>query len=181
MLGAYAGLRPLLEDTGSGAGQTSDVSRRHAVITIPGGPISVVGGKLTTYRRMAQDAVDAAVAAGGLPAGACRTARVPLVGAAPRAALAAVRAPARLVDRHGTEAPAILALAGGDPALLEPVAGGLDVLGVEVLHAVRAEGALDADDVLDRRTRIGLVAEHRERARATVEALVAAGRQASPA
>jgi glycerol-3-phosphate dehydrogenase len=60
------------------------------------------------------------------------------------------------------------------------VAPGLDVLGVEVLHAVRAEGALDADDVLDRRTRIGLVPRDRARAQATVEALVARGRQASP-
>jgi glycerol-3-phosphate dehydrogenase len=175
VLGAYAGLRPLVD----GDGASSDLSREHAVIRGAGGLVSVVGGKLTTYRKMAQDAVDAAVAAGGLDAaGPCRTQRLPLVGAAPRQDLAAIPAPARLVDRHGTEAPAVLARAEGDPELLAPVAPGLDVLGVEVLHAVAAEGALDADDVLDRRTRIGLVAADRERAQATVEALVARGRQA---
>jgi glycerol-3-phosphate dehydrogenase len=180
VLGAFAGLRPLVEAGGTTT-RTADLSRRHAVIGGPGGLVSIVGGKLTTYRRMAEDAVDAAVAAGGLHAAApCRTRTLPLVGAASRQELASVPAPARLVDRHGVEAPAVLALAGGDPELLAPVAPGLDVLGVEVLHAVRAEGALDADDVLDRRTRIGLVPRDRARAQATVEALVARGRQASP-
>jgi glycerol-3-phosphate dehydrogenase len=180
VLGAYAGLRPLVE-AGGASSRTAALSRRHAVIAGDGGLLSIVGGKLTTYRRMAQDAVDAAVAAGGLAgAGPCRTRTLPLVGAASRQELASVPAPARLVDRHGVEAPAVLALAGGDPELLAPVAPGLDVLGVEVLHAVRAEGALDADDVLDRRTRIGLVPRDRARAQAAVEALVARGRQASP-
>jgi glycerol-3-phosphate dehydrogenase len=175
VLGAYAGLRPLVD----GDGASADLSREHAVIRGAGGLISVIGGKLTTYRKMAEDAVDAAVATGGLrSAGPCRTARLPLVGAAPRQALASVPAPARLVDRHGAEAPAVLARAEGDLELLAPLAPGLDVLGVEVLHAVAAEGALDADDVLDRRTRIGLVPADRERAQATVEALVARGRQA---
>ncbi|MCW3003570.1 MAG: glycerol-3-phosphate dehydrogenase [Conexibacter sp.] len=179
VLGTYAGLRPLIDTTDTST-RTSDLSRRHAVIRGDGGLVSVVGGKLTTYRRMAQDAVDAAVEAGGLTgrAGPCRTRDLPLVGAASRQALAAVPAPRRLVDRHGTEAPAVMALAGGDPALLAPVAPGLDVLGVEVLHALRAEGALDAGDVLDRRTRIGLVPADRERARPAVEALIAEGRQA---
>jgi glycerol-3-phosphate dehydrogenase len=179
VLGAYAGLRPLIADP-ERLGRTADLSRRHAVIRGEGGLVSIVGGKLTTYRRMAQDAVDAAIDAGGLhAAGPCRTRTLPLVGAAKRQQLASVPAPARLVDRHGVEAPAVLALAEGDPELLAPVAPGLDVLGVEVLHAVRAEGALDADDVLDRRTRIGLVPRDRERAQATVEALVTRGRQAS--
>jgi glycerol-3-phosphate dehydrogenase len=180
VLGAYAGLRPLVADP-ENAGATSDLSREHAVVRGGGGLVSVVGGKLTTYRRMAQDAVDAAIDAAGLDAaGPCRTRAVPLIGAAPRQALAAVPAPARLVDRHGTEAPAVLARAGGDPELLAPVAPGLDVLGVEVLHALAAEGAMDAADVLDRRTRIGLVTRDRARATAAVEALVSAGRQASP-
>jgi glycerol-3-phosphate dehydrogenase len=177
VLGTYAGLRPLVD----GDGRTADLSRRHAVIRGDGGLVSVVGGKLTTYRQMAQDAVDAAVDAGGLAARAtpCRTRDLPLVGAAPRQALAAVPAPRRLVERHGVEAPAVLALAGGDPGLLAPLAPGLDVLGVEVLHALRSEGALDADDVLDRRTRIGLVARDRGHAGPMVDALVAAERQAS--
>jgi glycerol-3-phosphate dehydrogenase len=177
--GTYAGLRPLVD----GDGRTTDLSRRHAVIRGGGGLVSIIGGKLTTYRRMAEDAVDAAVAAGGLTAqaGPCQTRHLPLVGAASRDALGAVPAPARLVDRHGTEAPSVMALAGGDPALLAPVAPGLDVLGVEVLHAIAAEGALDAGDILDRRTRIGLVAANRERALGAVEALIARGRQATAA
>jgi glycerol-3-phosphate dehydrogenase len=178
--GTYAGLRPLVEGD---AGRTADLSRRHAIIRGEGGLVSVVGGKLTTYRRMAQDAVDAAVAAAGLAdrAGACRTRDLPLVGAAPRDALAAVPAPRRLVERHGTEAPAVLARAGGDPELLAPVVPGVDVLAVEVLHAAAAEGALDAGDVLDRRTRIGLVAADRERALPVVQALLDEGRQATAA
>src|SRR4051794_950722 len=87
VLGTYAGLRPLVEGDGE---KTADLSRRHAVIRGDGGLVSVVGGKLTTYRRMAEDAVDAAVQAGGLgaKAGPCRTRDVPLVGAAGRDALA---------------------------------------------------------------------------------------------
>ncbi|NEA21221.1 FAD-dependent oxidoreductase, partial [Actinomadura bangladeshensis] len=85
VIGAYAGLRPLL-DVGNGR-DTADISRRHAVLTSRDGVVTIVGGKLTTYRRMAQDAVDAAVRARGLTAGPSRTARLPLVGAAPRARL----------------------------------------------------------------------------------------------
>jgi glycerol-3-phosphate dehydrogenase len=144
--------------------------------------VTIVGGKLTTYRQMAQDAIDAVVQTTDLaPVGPCRTRALPLVGAAPRDALAAVAAPRRLVERHGTQAPAVLALADGDPDLLAPVAPGSDVLGVEVLHAAAAEGALDAGDVLDRRTRIGLVAADRERARPAVQMLLERGRQASAA
>ena len=86
VLGSYAGLRPLLQ----GTGKSADLSRHHAVLTAPNGVITVVGGKLTTYRRMAQDAVDAAVDARGLAAGRSRTVSVPLVGAAPRGTLAAL-------------------------------------------------------------------------------------------
>jgi glycerol-3-phosphate dehydrogenase len=153
VVGAFAGLRPLL----AGAAQsTADLSRRHAVRT-SAGVTTVVGGKLTTYRRMARDAVDAALAAAGLPAGRCRTARLPLVGAAGPARLARLSAPARLIGRYGTEAPAVLALGAGDPELLLPVAPGVPVTAAEMRWAVRHEGALDEDDVLDRRTRVGLV------------------------
>jgi glycerol-3-phosphate dehydrogenase len=99
------------------------------------------------------------------------------VGAADREALACVDAPRRLVDRHGADAPAVLALADGDPELLRPVARGADVLGVELLHALRHEGALDAGDLLDRRTRLGLVPAWRAEALALAEALVARERQ----
>ncbi len=160
VVGAFAGLRPLLDgggDSRSGQGRTSDISRRHAVLTSADGVVTIVGGKLTTYRRMAQDAVDAALAARGLAAGPCRTARLPLVGAAPRASLATLSAPRRLIERYGTEAVAVHALAATDPRLAEPVADGVEVTRAELLWAARHEGALDEGDLLDRRTRVGLV------------------------
>jgi glycerol-3-phosphate dehydrogenase len=161
VLGAYAGLRPLLD---SGAGRTADLSRRHAVVVGATGVITVVGGKLTTYRRMAQDTVDAVVRASGLAAGPCRTTRLPLVGAAPRARLEALREPRRLVDRYGTEAATVLAIAES-----EPVGDGLSTTMAEFLFAVRYEGAMTTGDLLDRRTRIGLVAADRSRAEEAAE------------
>ncbi|MFJ5208598.1 glycerol-3-phosphate dehydrogenase/oxidase [Streptomyces nigra] len=160
VVGAFAGLRPLLDTTaedGSAAGRTADVSRRHAVLTSSEGVITIVGGKLTTYRRMAEDAVDAAVATGRVSAGPSPTASLPLVGAASPTALATVRAPRRLVQRYGTEAAAVHALGTSDPRLNEPVLAGHPVTAAELLWAVRHEGALDASDLLDRRTRIGLI------------------------
>jgi glycerol-3-phosphate dehydrogenase len=111
---------------------------------------------------MAQDAVDAALA--GRQAPPCRTRRLPLVGAAAPPVLARVPAPARLVARYGTEAPDVLALAAGEPWLAEPVADGLPVTGAELAFAAAHEGALDVGDLLDRRTRIGLVPADRGRA-----------------
>lgn len=179
VVGTFAGLRPLV--AGAPGVSTADLSRRHAIVRGERGLVSVIGGKLTTYRRIAEHAVDVAVGAAGLSALECRTRELPLVGAAPRQALASIPAPGRLVDRHGVEAPGVLALAGGDPALLAPVAPGLDVLLVEVLHALRAEGALDLDDVLDRRTRIGLVPADRARAAGAVRELVEAAPHAAAA
>ncbi|MEU6670366.1 glycerol-3-phosphate dehydrogenase/oxidase [Streptomyces sp. NPDC046727] len=158
VVGAFAGLRPLLDTSGDGApARTSDISRRHAVLTSPDGVTTVVGGKLTTYRRMAQDAVDAAAEARGLRTGPSPTAALPLVGAAAPERLRALPAPRRLIRRYGTEALAVHALAAEDPALGEPVLPGHPVTRAELLWAVRHEGALDESDLLDRRTRIGLV------------------------
>lgn len=170
VLGTFAGLRPLLEADGS----TADLSREHAVRTDPDtGVHTVVGGKLTTYRRMAEDAVTAAVRAADLPAGRSPTARLPLLGAASRRRLSAVDAPARLVDKYGTEAPRVHALGEVDPDLARPVCDGTDVTAAEVVWAARHEGALDADDVLHRRTRLGLVARDADAARDRVADLVA--------
>lgn len=171
VVGTFAGLRPLLAGS---AAHTADLSRKHAVHTSPGGVVTVVGGKLTTYRRMARDAVDAALSGAGLPTGRCRTHLVPLVGAAPPAALARLAAPDRLVGRYGTEAPAVAALATDDPDLLQPIAPGVEVTGAELLWAARHEGALDEDDLLDRRTRVGLVPANREQAVAAARAALAA-------
>ncbi len=158
VVGTFAGLRPLLDTDGS----TADLSRKHAVLVSRSGVVTVVGGKLTTYRRMAQDAVDRAVAVAGLTAGACRTTTLPLLGAGSAADLAAVDAPERLVRRYGTEAPTVLAqtaAATGLPVeeLLAPVAPGLPVTLAELAFGVIAEGAATVDDLLDRRTRVGLV------------------------
>lgn len=167
VLGSFAGLRPLL-DGGGHSGGTADLSRRHVVRTGDDGVLTVVGGKFTTYRRMAADAVDAAVVAGGLPARSCVTARLPLVGAASPARLAEVAAPARLVARYGMEATPVLA-GGAD----SPVAPGVAVTEAEFAFAVRHEGALDVDDLLDRRTRIGLVRSDRTAALPAAERALA--------
>ncbi|GAA1777552.1 glycerol-3-phosphate dehydrogenase/oxidase [Nocardioides hankookensis] len=161
VIGAYAGLRPLLS-SGDGSGATSDLSRRHAVLTSGTGVVTIVGGKLTTYRRMAEDAVDAAVTHAGLRAEPCRTAELPLLGAAPRPRLAELEEPARLVRRFGTDARLVLdnarAVSGlGDDELLAPVAEGVPVTLAELIFGVTHEGAADVDDLLDRRTRVGLV------------------------
>ncbi|MBB5918678.1 glycerol-3-phosphate dehydrogenase [Nocardia transvalensis] len=172
--GRFAGLRPLLR---TAEGSTADISREHAVLQPPGGPITVVGGKLTTYRQMAEDAVDAAVARAGLPAAPCTTKRIPLVGAVTGAARDRIPAPPVLIERYGSEATAILDLTRRDPALAEPVAPGIDVLRAEFEYAVSHEGALDENDLLDRRTRLGLVADDRAAALPAARAVFAAGRQ----
>ncbi|MFI5715898.1 glycerol-3-phosphate dehydrogenase/oxidase [Nocardia sp. NPDC051750] len=168
--GSFAGLRPLLRTTGD---DTADISREHAVLTAPTGLITVVGGKLTTYRKMAQDAVDTAVSHARLPAGPCRTTDLPLVGAVGGGARDRLAAPRLLIERYGAEAPAIAALAAENPELAEAVAPGIDVLAAEFAWSSAQEGALDADDLLDRRTRIGLVSDDRAAAHPAAEAAVA--------
>ncbi|MGI5460708.1 glycerol-3-phosphate dehydrogenase/oxidase [Streptomyces sp. CA-249302] len=172
VVGAFAGLRPLLDTSTGEAARTADISRRHAVLTSSEGVITVVGGKLTTYRRMAEDAVDAAVRTRRLTAGPSPTASLPLVGAASPRALEALPAPRHLVRRYGTEAPAVHALGTADPRLAERVLPGHPVTAAELLWAVRHEGALDEADVLDRRTRIGVVPEDRAAALDAVRELL---------
>jgi glycerol-3-phosphate dehydrogenase len=116
----------------------------------------VLGGKLTTYRRMAQDVVDRLT---DVPS---RTRDLPLVGAVGPIAR---DVPARLVRRYGAEAQQVAALAAADPRLLEPVAPGLPVLGVELHWGVVAEGALTAEDLLERRTRLSFVDSWHEAAK----------------
>jgi glycerol-3-phosphate dehydrogenase len=164
LLGTYSGLRPLLD---TGGATTADISRKHAVLTGPDGLVTVVGGKLTTYRRMAQDALDAALAHSGIAAAPCRTRDVALVGAGDVGAFAG---PAHLVRRYGTEAAAVLAAAGGDPSLVRPVADGIDTTAAEFRFAVTHELALDETDVLERRTRVALSAAAAEQARAAARA-----------
>ncbi|TYP83805.1 glycerol-3-phosphate dehydrogenase/oxidase [Blastococcus xanthinilyticus] len=166
LVGAYAGYRPLVLPQAGPGGSTADLSRKH-LLAWDGPVLSVVGGKLTTYRAMAEQAVDAAVARLGRGAARSVTARLPLVGAAPRRALERVAAPERLVARYGTEAPAVEALG---PALV--VADRPETVG-ELRFAVRHEGARTVADLLDRRTRIGLVPADRERAVPVAEQVLA--------
>jgi glycerol-3-phosphate dehydrogenase len=161
VVGSFAGVRPLLAGV---EGRTADLSRRHAVVEGGDGLWTVLGGKLTTYRRMAQDVVDRLT---DLP---CRTADLPLVGAtgtAPR------DVPTRLVRRYGGEAGQVAQLADYDPRLLDPVAPGVPVLGVELLWGVRAEGAVTPADLLERRTRLSFVDVWAEAARPAAEDAVA--------
>ncbi len=166
VIGSYAGFRPLVADAEA---STADISRRHRVTRRADGVITVTGGKLTTYRRMAQDALDAT----DLP-GRCRTASLPLLGAQPRRTSLPADLPARLTRRYGSEAARVAAYAEREPVLLEPVAPGVAVLGVEVVHAVRCEGATTLSDVMERRTRLSTVPAHAAAARARVEEIVEA-------
>ena len=149
VVGAYAGLRPLLD----AAGASADLSRKHAVLTSPEGVVTVVGGKLTTYRRMAQDAVDTVVRQRGLVAGPCLTQALPLVGAGDTAALSERGIAPRIIRRYGVEAAAF----PRDPQLLAPISETVPATMAELFWGVAHEGALDVGDLLDRRTRIGLV------------------------
>ncbi len=172
VLGTYAGLRPLID---TGAGNTADVSRDHAVTESESGVLSVIGGKLTEYRYMAEDVIDRAVQLRSLTTGPCRTRNLPLVGA-PANPVATLRTPVglpgSLVARYGAEAPNVIAQATC-PRPTEPVADGIDVTRAEFEYAVTHEGALTVDDILDRRTRIGLVAEDRARAQDVAGELLA--------
>lgn len=197
VVGAFAGLRPLLDTSSDGpqgsAGDdaTADLSRKHAVLTSASGVVTIVGGKLTTYRRMAQDAVDAAVATAGLSAGPCVTASLPLAGAAPREALAEEAARvgdpgrARLIRRYGADAGLVLAAAveasgWTEAELLAPLAPGhasIPTVWAELFFGITHEGAADVADLLDRRTRIGLVPADREVAVAAAERALATCRK----
>ncbi len=153
--GAWAGLRPLLA---AEAGRTADLSRRHTVSRSPAGVITVTGGKLTTYRAMAQATVDAVLDVAGAEvsrrARRCGTARLALRGAAGWEA--ARDRDAHLGGRYGGEADAVEALVAADPRLGEPLVAGLPYRRAEAVHAVRHEMARDLDDVLARRTRARL-------------------------
>ena len=164
IIGTYAGLRPLIAPT---RGTTETASREHRVAIEPNGLVRIGGGKFTTYRVMAKDAVDAAVRGlGEDPATRpSRTAQLRIIGAAARpeldrlaTRLAEVHGlepvvAARLVDRHGTEAEEIAAEGAAD-GLLRVLGPGIDELEVEVTWAVRRELAQSLDDVLARRMRL---------------------------
>jgi glycerol-3-phosphate dehydrogenase len=166
VVASWAGLRPLLGSAdGPGDASTSDLSRRHMIFTGPPGLFTITGGKLTTYRAMAEDLVDrVAEALGG--AGPCRTREIALglhgsAAAAVRLARDEVtrlglppRTAARLVQRYGDDWRDATQLIAADRPLGEPVVTGLPVLAAEVVLAGTREMALTDEDVLVRRTRL---------------------------
>ncbi len=179
IVGTWAGLRPLVK---SGAtGKTADLSRRHKVNSSPSGVVTITGGKLTTYREMAADTVDAVVdhlgdSVTGL-ARRSRTKKLKLRGAKGYEELAASDDSflSGLADRYGGEAATVAALAEHDPSLREPLVAGLPYLRAEAVYAVRHEMARSVDDVLSRRTRARLLARDASAAAADDVAALIAG------
>ncbi|MEE2057476.1 glycerol-3-phosphate dehydrogenase [Rhodococcus artemisiae] len=168
--GVYAGLRPLLAGESD---ETSKLSREHAVARVSPGLVAIAGGKYTTYRVMAEDAVD--LAAEDIPSRIAPsiTEKVPLLGAdgyfalvnqtmhlAEQHGLHPYRVK-HLLDRYGSLIDDVLACADGRPELLEPITDAPLYLQVEAVYAAAAEGALHLEDILARRTRISIEYPHR--------------------
>ncbi len=167
VIAVYAGLRPLVTAIeGNGSKPTTKLSREHVVDVPVPGLASIAGGKFTTYRLMARDVVDAAVADLGREVPASVTDRVPLLGAD---GLAAVQPAAgrlaedygvsrgsveHLLGRYGSLAEEVLGLTRADPGLARPLAEGHPYLRAEIAYAVTHEDALHVEDVLMRRTRL---------------------------
>ena len=165
--GVYAGLRPLL------AGEsevTSKLSREHVVAHAAPGLVVVAGGKYTTYRVMAKDAIDAVANALDERVPKCATKDIPLIGAegyqamwnqrhliAQRSGLHVARIE-HLLNRYGALIDEVLALVEKDPSLGEQLPGTQDYLKAEIVYGALAEGARHLDDALARRTRISIEA-----------------------
>ena len=166
VLGAWAGVRPLIRPT-TADGSMSDISRRHTLVEGSGGLLTITGGKLTTYRRMAKDVVDRIVERDGRKA-RCRTDEIALSGSQPLEVLSAevaevavglgldVRTADGLVRQTGEQAHDVLSLVAADPALGEVLSPAASHIAAEVVHAARAEGAMTLDDVYSRRLRLSL-------------------------
>lgn len=181
--GVYAGLRPLLSGESE---STSQLSREHVVTHPVPGLVVVAGGKWTTYRVMAKDAVDAAVDALDGRSPESVTEDVALVGGegykaqwnrrdliAKRTGMHRVRIE-HLLNRYGTLAEDVLGLIADRPELAAPLPGADDYLQAEVVYAAAAEGALHLDDVLARRTRVSIEAWDRGLSAAPVAAALMA-------
>lgn len=152
--GAWAGLRPLVRKASST--RTADLSRRHLVTTGPGGVVAVSGGKLTTYREMAEDTVDEIADILGHKA-KCRTRSLLLLGADGFTESEPGSRDALLGDRYGSLQRDVDALIEADPGLAEPMVPGLPYERAEAVYAVRHEMATTLVDVLARRTRAHLL------------------------
>ncbi len=179
VLGAWAGVRPLIRQAGSSS--MSDISRRHTLVEGSGGLLTITGGKLTTYRRMAKDVVDRIVERDGRKA-RCRTDEIPISGTRPVPELVAettesaaflglsAEVAASLVRQCGETAAHVLSLVAAEPSLGELLSPNAPHIAAEVVHAARSEGASTVDDVFSRRMRLSL----RARDAALPSALLAA-------
>jgi glycerol-3-phosphate dehydrogenase len=160
--GVWAGLRPLLApaDGGHISERTADLSRRHKVWRDDDGVVTVTGGKLTTYRKMAEDTVDLVMRGSAGPRRRAVTRTLALEGSPARGAGAGSAAgpapPSHLARRYGTQAAAVLAFGDNRPELLTPLVAGLPYLGAEIAYAAREEMAVHLDDALERRTRAAI-------------------------
>src|SRR6476619_588608 len=165
VVGVYAGLRPLLSGESD---STSKLSREHAVASPVRGLIVIAGGKYTTYRIMAKDAVDAAAHSLQQAVPPSCTEDVPIVGADgylglwnARAQLAVrwglkVAQVEHLLNRYGSLIEELTDLIAVRPQLAEPLDSAPEYLKVEAVYAASHEGALHLDDILARRTRISI-------------------------
>jgi glycerol-3-phosphate dehydrogenase len=160
LVGAYAGVRPLISP--GDARKSVDISRKAELYETSSGLITITGGKLTTWRRMAKLAVDRLVEREGREA-PCRTHEIPLGQPADPSSLRRVDGVAdnsyeALAARYGHAAEGVLELAAEDPALAAPIVEGQPDLLAEVPFAARDEQALTVGDILLRRTRLGVLA-----------------------
>ena len=143
VLSVFTGLRPLVKQNHAAA--TKTLSRDHVIAVSPAGLVTITGGKWTSYRKMAEDAVTRAVKAAGLDARPARTEALSLLGA--------TKKPAPRFAQYGTEAAALEELIAADPGLGELIHPRLDHRRAEVVWAARKEMARTVDDVLSRRIR----------------------------
>ena len=153
--GVWSGLRPLVKSDGATSGRTADLSRRHRVTASPQGIVTVTGGKLTTYREMAEDAVDEVCRLLNVKTSS-KTKTLSLHGA--RGARSSTRPQdAHLYSRYGNHASDLKKMMAQDLTLEDELVPGLPYLRCEAIYAVTHEMAVSVDDVLTRRTRARLL------------------------
>lgn len=181
--GTFAGLRPLLQRPRVADSRTARLSREHAVAQVAPGVVSVAGGKLTTYRKMGEDAIDLLLGKKEAAARPSVTKDTPLLGAQGISAMAnqadriggiyrwSEATMARLLERYGSELPDLLEMVDDDPTMAAPLHSAPEYLRVEVARACVAEGAEHLEDILVRRVRLNT--ELRDRGAAAVDEVAA--------
>ena len=179
IIGTYAGLRPLLQPKVKDSSKTTKISREHTVTEVAPGMCAIAGGKLTTYRIMAKDAVDFALGKAEAKANPSVTENIPLEGAVGLESATNKRTQIgeaygwsqedlnHLLDRYGSEINELIALVEEDPELVKPLAANPNYLRVEVARACTAEGALHLEDILVQRVRLN--SETRDRGEAALD------------